>query len=191
MELGLKRGTVALEPHNDEWEKSAKETIHVLETILGSDAVAMQHVGSTAIKEIMAKPIIDIAVAVKDFGDVLRHEEALKDAGIIFRGEDVAEQLLFVMGDFKKDTRTHHIHVVKWDEQQWRNYLNFRDYLNANPLAAVQYSKLKEKLAAVYPDNRKAYTEDKRQLIDEILAQAAKWREERQINSSLGGKDEI
>lgn len=191
MELGLKRGTVALEPHNDEWEKSAKETIHVLETILGSDAVAMKHVGSTAIKEIMAKPIIDIAVAVKDFGDVLRHEEALKDAGIIFRGEDVAEQLLFVMGDFKKDTRTHHIHVVKWDEQQWRNYLNFRDYLNANPLAAVQYSKLKEKLAAVYPDNRKAYTEGKRQLIDEILAQAAKWREERQINSSLGGKDEI
>lgn len=191
MELGLKRGTVALEPHNDEWEKSAKETIHVLETILGSDAVAMQHVGSTAIKEIMAKPIIDIAVAVKDFGDVLRHEEALKDAGIIFRGEDVAEQLLFVMGDFKKDTRTHHIHVVKWDEQQWRNYLNFRDYLNANPLAAVQYSKLKEKLAAVYPDNRKAYTEDKRQLIDEILAQAARWREEGQINSSLGGKDEI
>lgn len=191
MELGLKRGTVALEPHNDEWEKSAKETIHVLETILGSDAVAMQHVGSTAIKEIMAKPIIDIAVAVKDFGDVLRPEEALKDAGIIFRGEDVAEQLLFVMGDFKKDTRTHHIHVVKWDEQQWRNYLNFRDYLNANPLAAVQYSKLKEKLAAVYPDNRKAYTEGKRQLIDEILAQAAKWREERQINSSLGGKDEI
>lgn len=188
MELGLKRGTVALEPHNDEWEKSAKETIHVLETILGSDAVAMQHVGSTAIKEIMAKPIIDIAVAVKDFGDVLRHEEALKDAGIIFRGEDVAEQLLFVMGDFKKDTRTHHIHVVKWDEQQWRNYLNFRDYLNANPLAAVQYSKLKEKLAAVYPDNRKAYTEGKQQLIDEILAQAAKWREERQINLNTEGQ---
>lgn len=191
MELGLKRGTVALEPYNDEWEKSAKETIYVLKTILGSDAVDIQHVGSTAIKEILAKPIIDIAVAVKDFEDVLRHEEALKDAGIIFRGEDVAEQLLFVMGDFEKDTRTHHIHVVKWDEQQWRNYLNFRDYLNANPLAAVQYSKLKEKLATVYPDNRKAYTEGKRQLIDEILAQAAKWREEGQINLHLEGKDEI
>lgn len=188
MELGLKRGAVALEPHNAEWEKNAKETIYVLKTILGSDAVDIQHVGSTAIKEIMAKPIIDIAVAVKDFGDVLRHEEALKDAGIIFRGEDVAEQLLFVMGDFEKDTRTHHIHVVKWDEQQWRNYLNFRDYLNANPLAAVQYSKLKEKLAAVYPDNRKAYTEGKRQLIDEILAQAAKWREERQINLNTEGQ---
>lgn len=191
MELGLKRGTVALEPHNAEWEKSAKETIYVLKTILGSDAVDIQHVGSTAIKEILAKPIIDIAVAVKDFEDVLRHEEALKDAGIIFRGEDVAEQLLFVMGDFEKDIRTHHIHVVKWDEQQWRNYLNFRDYLNANPLAAVQYSKLKEKLATVYPDNRKAYTEGKRQLIDEILAQAAKWREEGQINLHLEGKDEI
>lgn len=191
MELGLKRGTVALEPYNDEWEKSAKETIYVLKTILGSDAVDIQHVGSTAIKEILAKPIIDIAVAVKDFEDVLRHEEVLKDAGIIFRGEDVAEQLLFVMGDFEKDIRTHHIHVVKWDEQQWRNYLNFRDYSNANPLAAVQYSKLKEKLATVYPDNRKAYTEGKRQLIDEILAQAAKWREEGQINLHLEGKDEI
>ncbi len=188
MELGLKRGAVALEPHNDEWEKNAKETIYVLKTILGSDAVDIQHVGSTAIKEILAKPIIDIAVAVKDFEDVLRHEEVLKDAGIIFGGEDVAGELLFVMGDFEKDTRTHHIHVVKWDEQQWRNYLNFRDYLNADPLAAGKYSKLKEKLAAVYPDNRKAYTEGKQQLIDEILAQAAKWREEGQTNSHLEGQ---
>ena len=57
--------------------------------------------------------------------------------------------------------------------------------MNANPLAAVQYSKLKEKLAAVYPDNRKAYTEGKRHLINQILAQAARWREEGQINSHL------
>lgn len=179
MELGLKRGTVALKPHSAEWEQDAKETINILKNILGSDAVDVQHVGSTAIKGIFAKPIIDIAVGVRDFEDVLRHEEALRDAGIIFRGEDVAEQLLFVIGDFEKDTRTHHIHVVKWNEQQWRNYLSFRDYLNTNPLVAEKYSKLKEKLAAVYSDNREAYTEGKQQRIDEILAQAAKWREER------------
>ena len=46
--------------------------------------------------------------------------------GIVFRGEDVAGQLLFVMGDFEKDTRTHHIHVVRWNSAEWNNYINFR-----------------------------------------------------------------
>lgn len=178
--LGLKRGTVALEPHNEKWDEYAKETIAVLKSILGSDAVDIQHVGSTAITNILAKPIIDIAVAVKDFQDVLQHEETLQQEGIIFRGEDVEGQLLYIIGNFEKDTRSHHIHVVKWNEQAWINYLNFRDYLNHNLSAAVKYFMQKERLAVLYPDNRAAYTEGKQGLIDELLEQAHKWRKEQE-----------
>ena len=84
MSIGLKRGAVSLEPHSAAWEEHAKETISVLEHILGSDAVDIQHVGSTAIVSIMAKPIFDISVAVKAFPDFLQHEEALEAAGIVF-----------------------------------------------------------------------------------------------------------
>lgn len=54
----------------------------------------------------------------------------MEEHGFVFRGEDVARQILFVMGDFEKDTRTHHIHAVKWNGTEWKNYINFRDYLN-------------------------------------------------------------
>jgi GrpB-like predicted nucleotidyltransferase (UPF0157 family) len=185
MKLGLKRGTVCLQPYNIEWKKCANETIAVLKNILNFDAVDIQHIGSTAIEGILAKPIIDIAVGAKNFQDVLQHKEELKDVGIIFRGEDVARQMLFVIGDFEKDFLSYHIHVVIWNEQEWKNYLNFRDYLNATPTVAQKYSKLKEKLAELYSDNRNAYTEGKQALIDEILLQATQWRKENYANSSL------
>lgn len=177
MSIGLKRGTVVLEPHSEEWEVCAAETIAVLKEILGGDAVDIQHVGSTAIKGIAAKPIIDIAVGAENFENIRKHEKELHRAGIIFRGEDIEGQLLFVIGDFNKDTRSHHIHVVKWNGEEWLNYINFRDYLNADRDTAEAYSRLKKKLMKEYPDNRLLYTEGKKKMIAGLLEQAAQWRE--------------
>ena len=69
--LGLKRGTVKLVPHEEAWEREAEETIRRLRTLLGDAAADIRHVGSTAIPGIMAKPIVDIAVAAEDFDAVL------------------------------------------------------------------------------------------------------------------------
>ena len=79
--IGLKRGTVKLCEHEKEWEIEAQNTISRLKKILGNVANDIQHVGSTAIPSIKAKPIIDIAVAVDDFNDVLALEKELKDEG--------------------------------------------------------------------------------------------------------------
>ena len=78
----------------------------------------VQHVGSTAIPRIHAKPIIDIAVGVRDPGDIMPFIGVLEQNGFIFRGEDVPGQFLFVMGDLENDIRTHHIHIVKWKSRQ-------------------------------------------------------------------------
>ena len=67
MPLGLKRGTVQLEPHDKQWDEIAIQTIKTLKSILGDDAIDIQHIGSTAIPVIKAKPIIDIVVGVTDF----------------------------------------------------------------------------------------------------------------------------
>ena len=104
---GLKRGTVMLAPHQEEWTQNAKRTIQALKRLLEPVAVDIQHIGSTAIPSIHAKPIIDLVVGVRNLGDILPYVELLKQHDIVFRGEDVAGQLLFVMGDFEKDTRTH------------------------------------------------------------------------------------
>ena len=168
MSLGLKRGIVQLEPHDKQWDEAAIQTIKILKSILGDDAIDIQHIGSTAIK---AKPIIDIVVGVTDFERIMLHNEQLQKEGIFYRGSDVEYQILYVMGDMEKDIRTHHIHVVKWNGTEWKNYIYFRDCLNANENIALQYERVKEELESKYADDRIAYTKGKQNMINKILGQ--------------------
>ena len=116
--IGLKRGTVQLCEHEKEWEIEAQNTIARLKEILGDVIKDIQHVGSTSILTIKAKPIIDIAVAVDEFDDILVYEKELKDAGFYYRPNAQAslrDQLLFACGNFYEgtgDLQTHFIHVV-------------------------------------------------------------------------------
>lgn len=117
--IGLKRGAVQLCEHEKEWEIEAQNTIARLKQILGNAIKDIQHVGSTSILSIKAKPIIDIAVAVDDFDDILNFERELKDNGFYYRPNAQASlrnQLLFACGNFYEgtgDLQTHFIHVVK------------------------------------------------------------------------------
>ena len=122
-----------LAPHQKEWTQNAERTIHILKRLLEPVAVDIQHIGSTVIASIHAKPIIDLVIGVRNLDDIAPYVELLKQHDIVFRGEDVAGQLLFVMGDFERDTRTHYVHSVEWNGAEWNNYINFRDYLNRFP----------------------------------------------------------
>lgn len=172
MSIGLKRGIVRLEEHQTAWEDSARDVAQLIRDALGDEAVDVQHVGSTAVPGILAKPIVDLAVAVEDYDAVLARREALEARGIMLRLDERPEQLLFAMGDFGADTRTHHIHVVKADSREWRDYLAFRDYLRTNDEAAARYEALKVILAKRYADDRAAYTEGKATLVSELLVEA-------------------
>ncbi len=172
--IGLKRGTVALVPHQEEWEENAENTVRLLKQLLGDTALDIQHVGSTAIFSIHAKPIIDLAVAVHDLNDMLPYVAVLKQHNIIYRGEVVAGEVLFVMGD--DDIRTHHIHIVQWNGAAWNNYINFRDYLNAYPEKAMMYDTCKQKLAMQFSNDRKSYTAGKEEMIQRLLAEASRWK---------------
>lgn len=171
--LGLKRGTVQLLPHQPDWDTAAEQTIVLLKKLLAHAAVDVQHVGSTAVRGIHAKPILDIAVGVRSLGDVKPYLEPLAENGIVFSGEDIPGQLLFVMGDFERDTRTHHIHVVEWNGAAWNDYIGFRNYLNTFPDKAEQYDKLKQRLAAEFAGDRAGYTKGKQKLIQQLLMEAS------------------
>ena len=168
--LGLKRGAVALYPHEKAWETEAQATMARLRHILGPVAVEMAHVGSTAIPTIQAKPIIDIAVAVHDIKDILPYIEVLKQHNIFFHEGAVAGEVFFVMED--GDIRTHHIHIVKRNGTGWSNYISFRDYLNANPEKAMMYDEFKRKSAVRFADDRKRYTASKQEIIGQLLSEA-------------------
>ena len=174
--LGLKRGTVTLCPHEIEWETRAAETADLLKPLFGDCAVGIQHVGSTSIRGIRAKPILDLAVAVKDMDAVRERIPALEAAGVMFRGEDHPGEFLFVMGDFENDIRTHHIHVCPAGGEDWTNYLNFRDYMNAHPEKAAEYDRLKGELAEQFALDRSSYTAGKAAFIARMLCEAEAWR---------------
>ena len=172
--IGLKRGTVKLVPHQKEWNENAEKIIKLLKQILGDTALDIQHVGSTSIDLIHAKPIIDIAVAVYDANDILPYVEELKCHNILLHAEAVSGQVFFVMET--GDIRTHHIHIVKWNGVDWNNYVNFRDYLNANPEKAMMYDDFKQKLAIQFFDDRKSYTAGKQEMIGRLLSEARTWK---------------
>lgn len=175
MNIGLKTGVVKLLPHQTEWETNAEETIMLMKTILGDTCIDIQHVGSTSIKHICAKPIIDIAVAVNELADILPYNDVLSKNGIFYRKEETTGQLLYLMGDLENEIKTHHIHVVKYNSVNWRNYLNFRDYLNDFPEKAKLYNDLKQELAEKYTSERKLYTAGKSELIKILLKEAEEW----------------
>ncbi|SEQ47864.1 GrpB domain, predicted nucleotidyltransferase, UPF0157 family [Lachnospiraceae bacterium NE2001] len=178
MSIGLKKDTVVLEPHQEEWDIEGGNTCKKIKRILGDDIVDVQHVGSTSIKSICAKPIIDIAVAVKSFQDIMKHNEELSNNGIVYRKQDIPGQHLYRSGDLEHDIVTHFIHVVIYDCEAWHNYLNFRDYMNAHPEDAKAYDQLKRKLCSKYPGDRDLYLEGKKELITELLSKARQWREQ-------------
>lgn len=176
--IGLKRGTAALYDHEEEWETEAERTVSKLRDILGDATEDIQHIGSTAIPAIKAKPIIDIAVAAYSFDSILAKKAEMEANGFYLRRwEDHDEQLLFACGSYydgSGEIQTHFIHVVKKDSMDWINYINFRDYMNSNLSAAKEYEALKLSLAEKAPENggREKYTVGKHEFITYTLRKA-------------------
>ena len=176
--IGLEKGKVKLYPHDVAWETEAKDTINKLKAILGNDVIDIQHVGSTSIPTIAAKPIIDIAIATKSFDDILKHKNSLEYAGFFYRpNASDCKQLLFAKGNYYDSTgnlQTHFVHVVIKNSMEWINYLNFRDFLIKRYEFAKEYERLKIALATEYSgaQDREKYSQGKENFISYVLRKA-------------------
>ncbi len=178
--IGLKRGTVQLCEHEIEWEIEAQNTISRLKRYSEMLFTDIQHVGSTSIPSIKVKPIIDIALAVDNFDDILAYEQELKDAEFYYRPgaqESLRNQLLFACGNYydgSGDLQTHLIYVVLTGSMDWINYINFRDYLNSTPSVAKAYEDLKVSLSPQAPvdGGREKYLKGKHDFIVYTLRKA-------------------
>ena len=187
MPLGVKNGTARLEEHDPKWADMAQEFINQLWPVLDGYAIDIQHVGSTSINGIPAKPMLDIAVAVEDVSVAETYIDALEKIGVHFMGEIVPGQRLFYKSTPGEDDRTHHVHFVNIHSRQWENYLNMRDYCNSHPDVAAAYGNLKRKLANEYANERTNYRDGKHEFIEKVLNDARVWRE----NQKAGKDDTI
>lgn len=172
---GLKRGTVALAPHDPDWAVKAREAISVLREVFGQRAAGIQHIGSTAIEGIMAKPIIDLAVGVSSMEGLPL--EGLTGRGFQERHNRFSTDLLYVLEEDL--VRTHQVHILIYDSPQWHNYVDLRDYMNAFPERAKEYEALKLRLAKECGNVQTAYTDGKHGYMEKTLAEARAWKREK------------
>jgi GrpB-like predicted nucleotidyltransferase (UPF0157 family) len=163
-------GTVALVETPFEWTASCESMVDEIRAALGRDAVGVEHVGSTAVPGLLAKPICDVAVATAADADRERIVATLERLGFEFRG-DAGDQggLIFVL-ETRPRHRVAHVHVVDHDDPQWVRYLAFRDLLKANVRVREEYADLKRTLAEQFAGDRKAYTAGKVAFVDAALA---------------------
>ncbi len=167
--IGLKRGMVELLPYTAEWRRLFEEENARLRAAVGSYVLDIQHVGSTAIPGMTAKPIIDIGIAVMDFEEAQVCISPIEQLGYEYRGEQgVPRRHYFVKGD----PRTHHIHMNEIGSRDWKDQLFFRDYLIQHPDLAREYAELKNELARRFPTDREAYLEGKAPFVDRVLRMA-------------------
>ena len=130
---------------------------------------SIEHIGSTAVTGLEAKPILDIAIGIKPPYPIAGCIPTMEATGYIYRGEDVDIGHLFVR-ETEEDVRTHHLHVVSLCDPNWERWLTFRDYLRENPDAREAYAAEKTRLAIRYKEDRVAYTEGKSDVIGSLLA---------------------
>ena len=169
--LGLKWTKVKLLPHEDAWDKEFLRTKSEIARIWGDNVLEIEHVGSTAIRNICAKPIIDAAVVVKSFQDM--DIDAMEAAGYRYMGARNAEADRYMFAKYAESSDelvTHHIHIYEPGNQDYINMIGFRDYLNEHPEAADEYDSIKAKAAINNPDDRYAYSDAKRNFIEGIIS---------------------
>ena len=167
--IGLRRHTVRLVDHNPDWADLAARACRQVREAGGALVADVQHVGSTAVPKLCAKPILDLAAAVTALHVLPELVEKLTAIGYIYRGDGAdAGGHLFVW-ESEPDVRTIHLHVVALDDPRWRNYIRFRDLLRQSPSLRTRYAKLKEELRTRFPDDRKSYTDSKHDFIRGVL----------------------
>lgn len=173
---GLKRGTVSLSHHDPAWADWAQETIRVLWEVFGDSAEDIQHIGSTAINGIQAKPIIDIAVGVESMEGLPL--DRLLERGFQERHNRFSSNLLYVL-ETEDMVRTHQVHILEYGSLQWHNYVDLRDYMNAFPERAREYEALKIRLQKECNNVQTVYTDGKHDYMERTLALAREYARNR------------
>lgn len=168
----LRDDVIEIVDYDPEWLRTFGRWRRVLGATLGDTAVRVEHVGSTSVPGLPAKPIVDIQVSVGRLEEEDRYVPQLERAGVQLRSRD---RLHRYFRPFPGRPRDVHVHVCTAGSQWEREHLLFRDYLRAHPRAGEAYAAAKRRAAAIWSDDWIAYTDAKSDIILRLLEEARGW----------------
>jgi GrpB-like predicted nucleotidyltransferase (UPF0157 family) len=175
--LGGGKMRVRLTNFSENWEQMFRDESEFLTTIFGDIIIKFEHFGSTSVRGMKAKPVIDMMCIVKDINKVDSFNEKMESLGYDIAGEwGIEGRRLFRKGG---ENRTHHIHFYQYDNPEIERHLIFRDYLRSNPVEAARYSHFKEELAQRF-DETSEYSLAKKSFVKEMEKLALRWYESQQ-----------
>ena len=159
---------VVVVPYDEAWKNAFEEIKTEIEAEIGALIIGIEHVGSTSVEGMSAKPCIDIDVIIKNysvFDEIVRKLGAI---GYIHEGDlGIKDREAFKYAD-KSHLMTHHLYVCPRDSEELHRHIAFRDFLRKNPEAVKEYSMVKEKAAALFPDEIEQYISFKAPCIEEL-----------------------
>lgn len=170
MRLGLKRNEVRLVPHDHQWQDEFKEVKKVLVRQTSLTENQIQHIGSTAIKEIKAKPIVDLLVGIPSIDIALaKLETELRATGFYRLKVKRPNEIVFAkFTDQTFEIKTHYIHLVKINGELWHDLIFFRDYLNKNAQARSEYEQIKLAYIKETSEGIEDYTNSKESFVKKV-----------------------
>lgn len=171
--------------YNPEWESMFRTVALPIRTVLNKQALRIDHVGSTAVAGLDAKPIVDIQISVPDLEGEGTYIPALERLGFVWRREN-PDKTKHYFRERPGDRRTH-IHVRRAGSFSEQMTLLFRDYLREHPAACLTYAEEKHRLMKLYKQDRPRYVEGKGPIVWEIMRDAHTWSQE--IGWSPGASD--
>ena len=161
---------VALHPYDAAWPDRYMQERGRLLSLFPATFIDIQHIGSTAVPAMVAKPIIDLLAGVASMAVAESLTKTLCNSGYTTSAEfnaALTDRKWFMRWD--NGHRTHHLHVVVHGGSVWKQHLRFRDALRSNPRLAADYAVLKTDLAARHTDDREAYTQAKAAFIQSVV----------------------
>jgi GrpB-like predicted nucleotidyltransferase (UPF0157 family) len=171
---------IALLPYDPNWARSFESERALLEPVLARWLEGgVEHIGSTAIPGIAAKPIVDMIAGVRDLEEARAAYGPLEAAGYVDEPHRPEIAHHFAKPALELDARTLNLHLTEPSSSLWRERLGFRDALRADPSLAAEYEALKLRLAFEHPAEARAYTDGKRAFVHRVLVEAGiefSWR---------------
>jgi GrpB-like predicted nucleotidyltransferase (UPF0157 family) len=164
---------VEISDYDPVWvDRFAEQQVVVEELLRPWLSRPVQHIGSTSVPGLRAKPVIDMLAPVGSLQETRAALPALADAGWWFWPEDPCGHYRLWLLRPRPEARTHHLHVVEAEHPHARALLAFRDALRADAALRREYASLKERLAQQHRDNRNAYTNAKGAFVERTLQRA-------------------
>ncbi len=160
--------------YNACWSSQYEQEKQQILLALGENMTNIQHIGSTSVPGLAAKPVIDMLLGLKQIPPFPKQILCLEAIGYSYFGElGIPGRHYFCKGM----PRTHQIHAVLVDSEFWERHILFRDFLRSHPQAAQRYEEVKRKLAQKFADDRDRYTNSKTPLIEQLLIEAKLWQQ--------------